>query len=224
LSLPISTCRRWWSWRVGARAGAGTGGALGAAAVSGHQIADLGQQGQLGVLGLLDLALPAEPVVREDDQEVDHRGDEDEVDGRRQQDVQIDGLAATDVDSQDAVVRFAAGADAIDQRLDDAIGELRNQRRECGADDHRDRQVDDIAPGEKLLEALQHARILPALSDRHETLVGLTLRWLSSGANFAESVRLCTKENERSNDAVAVGGGDGCAHRTLDGRRGNGQR
>ncbi len=93
----------------------------------GKDVADLGQQGQLGVLGLLDLALLAQPVVWGDDQEVDDRGDEDEVDGRRQQDVQVDGLAAADADSQDAVVRVAAGADAVDERLDDAVGEFRDQ-------------------------------------------------------------------------------------------------
>ena len=65
---------------------------------------------------------------------------------------------AADAEPQNAVVRVAARADAVDERLDDAFGEFGDQSRERGADDHRDRQVDDIAPGEKLLEALQHAR------------------------------------------------------------------
>jgi hypothetical protein len=64
--------------------------------------------------GLFDLALLATPVVGEDDQEVGHRGDEGEVDGRRQQDVQIDGLTAADVDPQDAVVGIAAGAEGYE--------------------------------------------------------------------------------------------------------------
>jgi hypothetical protein len=39
----------------------------------------------------------------------------------------------------------------------DAVSELRDQGRERGTDDHRDGQVDDVASGQKFLEALQHA-------------------------------------------------------------------
>src|ERR1700737_873375 len=53
--------------------------------------------------------------------------------------------------------RIGAGGDAVDQRRDDAVGELRDQGRERGTDDHRDGKVDDVAPGQELLEALQHA-------------------------------------------------------------------
>ena len=97
-------------------------------------------------------------------------------------------LAAADVDPEDAVVGFAAGADAVDQRLDDAVGEFRDQSRERGTDDHRDGQVDDVAPGQKLLEALQHA--LESLLHfvcylTNSTLVVLSMRRMRSGASFA---------------------------------------
>ena len=35
-----------------------------------------------------------------------------------------------------------------------AVGELGDQTGEGGTDDHRDRQVDDVASGEELLESL----------------------------------------------------------------------
>ena len=57
-----------------------------------QQVADLGEQAQFGVLGLLDLAAFAQPVVRQDDQEVDDRRDEHEVDGRRQHGIEVEEL------------------------------------------------------------------------------------------------------------------------------------
>ncbi len=45
-------------------------------------------------------------------------------------------------------------ADPANQRRNDAVGELGDQRRERCADYHRDSQVDDITPREKLLGIL----------------------------------------------------------------------
>ena len=71
-----------------------------------------------------------QPVVRHDDQEVDDRRDQDEVDGRGEQHVQVDGLIAADAGScRMPYVGVAAGADPVDERLDDAVGERGDQRR-----------------------------------------------------------------------------------------------
>ena len=58
-------------------------------------------------------------------------------------------------------IRLLVDAGTVDKRLDDAVGELGDQRGERGTDDHRGSQVDDVAPREKLLEPFEHADVLP---------------------------------------------------------------
>ncbi|EUA85995.1 hypothetical protein I551_7653 [Mycobacterium ulcerans str. Harvey] len=117
----------------------------------------------MGVVGLLDLTLLAQRVVGHHHQEIDHPGDQDEVDGGRQQYVQVDALAAADADLQDAQIGLLVDAHPVDQRRDDAVGEPGDQRRECRTDDHGDGQVDDIAPREKLLEPFEHWDVLSGM-------------------------------------------------------------
>ena len=49
-------------------------------------------------------------------------------------------------DLENSVLPVAARADAVDQRLNDVLGERGDQPGECRADDDGDRQVDDVAP------------------------------------------------------------------------------
>ena len=51
------------------------------------------------------------------------------------------------------------------------VGERADQRDERGADDHRDRQLDDVAAQDEVLEALDHVR-LPRVSPRAWTAPG----------------------------------------------------
>ena len=71
--------------------------------------------------------------------------------------VQIDGGVVAQWNPQETVVRIRCRADPADQRLHYVVGECRHQSGERRADDDRGGQVDDIASGDELSEALQHA-------------------------------------------------------------------
>src|ERR1700691_309598 len=117
-------------------------------------VPDLGEQAEFGVLGLVDLNTLAQGVEGQHDQKAHHRRYYDEVDGGGYSDVEVDELASADSDFQEPDVGLSAGADPVYQRLNDTFGELGDQTGKRSTDDHRYRQIDDVAACEKLLEAL----------------------------------------------------------------------
>lgn len=95
-------------------------------------------------------------VVRQHNQEVHDRRDQDEVDGRGHQDVEVQILPAADADLERRVIRIRARANPIDQRLNDGVTELGDQCGEGRSDDHRNREVNDVATQQKISESLKH--------------------------------------------------------------------
>ncbi len=103
-------------------------------------------------LGPASGVLVLEVVVGLDDQEAHERHDQ-EVHDRRQY-VPDEELAVADVDHDRAEVRLPE--DRSDQVEDDAVDDRRDDRSEEQRQDERDRQFDEVAPVDELLELADH--------------------------------------------------------------------
>src|SRR3954468_15588505 len=124
-----------------------------------QQVPDLGQQLLVGGQrsGLRLLTAPAalgELVQRQHDDEVHGRGDEQEVEPGLQDlpDVEVGAVEREVPDLAD--VRLAE--DRGDQRVDQVLHQRGDDRAERGADDDRDREVEDVPAHDEFLEALEH--------------------------------------------------------------------
>ena len=95
-----------------------------------------------------------EEVLRgEHEEEVDHRGDEQEVDDCREEAAVLD-LAAVDVTDQVVEVGFAD--DGAEQGIDDVGRERRDDAGEGRADDHGDGEIHDVAAQDEVAKSLEH--------------------------------------------------------------------
>src|SRR5690606_10543752 len=148
--------------REGLSSDRGVRGRSAAFGATAERVADLAQQQDLlgGTLRLLLLALGQplhEALGRRDEHEVHHRGGDDERDDRVDQQRQIDagGVVAGHDGEADALDGVLA-AERVDDRLDHGGRVRTDQRREGGADDDRDGQVDDVPAEQEVLESLKH--------------------------------------------------------------------
>src|SRR5581483_9503403 len=134
---------------------------LGVDAVACDQgVPDLGEQPDLvaGCLGLrLDTALAEfrELVHRRDHEEIHDRGGEEEPDHDVDEGAVVEYHAVLATDLEDARHLLAAAGE-LDQRFEERVGELLDHRREGGADDDSDGEVDDVAPRDEVPESLKH--------------------------------------------------------------------
>ena len=124
-----------------------------------HQgVADLGEERDLRVdrllLGLDDAKAAVAGldhlVHRHDDDEVDGRGDEQEVDERREEHAELH-LA-----EDQEVVEVGGAHEHGDQRHQHAVDEGLDDGTERGAHDDGDGKVDDVALHDEVLESLKH--------------------------------------------------------------------
>ena len=104
-------------------------------------------QGRRRLFGLLGQQM----LQRHHDEEVHRRRDQEKTD-HRVDEVAVEKLTVVDLEGERREVGLAD--DRRDQRRDQVLHERRDDRAECPADDHRHRQIDDVAAQNERLETL----------------------------------------------------------------------
>lgn len=142
------------------------GGAVNAALVLGQEVTDLGEQliGGRGRSILWDAGTAllqfVQLVHRDDEDEVNNQRDDEEVDCGGNDRTEVNKGSLVSGANLEAQALYFGGAQGSDDWVDEVIGERGNDRGECGTDDNRDGELDDVATHDEVFKALEHMSAL----------------------------------------------------------------